>query len=311
MKHDCDIVRDLMPMCIDGTASEKAKQMVDEHVAECPPCEKVYAEMKGETKIELPVQPAAPEFVTTVKKMKNRRKRRTWLTLLLGVMIAAVVAWCGAYGYYWYFVEHILLEEAQLSLVTSTDGIGLVHASNVPKSAYMVIRLSEMVYPESAKGQCEAHVYLSATRYEARNAADDVYFVVGNVEDGRVLANDEWGNEIPVYRMLLARIDESGQVFYLSGEEELKVVSIRGAHLKSPERTYFHEDRTYQSAPFVTVTPMPTYTPNPDGSQAYIMVQPSPTPTVRPPQGAQDGAMEEIAPTPSPRVVIVGPGTLN
>lgn len=300
MKHDCDIVRDLMPMCIDGTASEKARQMVDEHVAECMPCDKVYAEMKGETKIELPVHPAAPEFVTTVKKMKNRRKRRTWLTLLLGVMIAAVVAWCGAYGYYWFFVEHILLEEAQLSLVTSTDGIGLVHASNVPKSAYMVIRLSELVYPESAKGQCEAHVYLSATRYEARNAADDVYFVVGNVEDGRVLANDEWGNEIPVYRMLLTRIDESGQVFYLSGEEELKVVSIRGAHLKSPERTYFHEDRTYQAVPFMTITPMPTYTPNPDGSQAYMMAQPSPTPTVWALHEVKNWVPAENTPIPTP-----------
>ena len=300
MKHDCDIVRDLMPMCIDGTASDKAKAMVDEHVQECPPCDKVYAEMKGEAKIELPVQPAAPEFVTTVKKMKNRRKRRTWLTLLLGVMIAAVVAWLGFYGYYWYFVEHILLEEARLSLVKSTDGIGLIHASNVPKSAYMVIRLSKLEYPESAKGQCEAHVYLSATRYEARNDADDVYFVVGNVEDGRVLTNDEWGNEVPVYRMLLTRIDESGQVFYLAGEEELKVVSIRGAHLKSPERTYFHEDRTYQSVPFMTITPMPTYTPNPDGAQAYMMVQTSPTPTVRPLQEAGNWGPVQNTPTPTP-----------
>ena len=302
MKHDCDIVRDLMPMCIDGTASKKARAMVNEHVAECPPCDRVYAEMKGEAQIELPVQPAAPEFVTTVKKMKNRRKRRTWLTLLTGVVIAAMVAWLGFYGYYWYFVEHIRLEEAQLTVVTSTDGIGLIQASNVPKSAYMVIRLSEMVYPESARGQCEAHVYLSATRYEARNAADDVYFVVGNVEEDSVLTNDEWGNEVPVYRMLLTRVDESGQVFYLSGEEEMQVVSIRGAHLKSPERTYFHEDRTYQSVPFMTITPMPTYTPKPDSPQGFVMINPTatPMPTSTPQhwQPAQNTTMPIVTPTP-------------
>lgn len=304
MKLDCEVVRDLMPMCIDGTASEKTKTMVDEHVAECPPCEKVYNEMKGETQMELPVQPAAPEFATAVKKIKKRRKRRTWLILLTGIVLAAAVAWLGFYGYYWYFVEHIRLEEAQLAVVTSADGMGLIHASNVPKSAYMVIRLDEMVYPESAKGQCEAYVYLSATRHQARNAAGDVYFVVGNVEEDQVLTHDEWGNEVPVYRMLLTRMDESGQVFYIRGEDELKTVSIRGAQLKSPERIYYRDDRTYQSKPFAALTPLPMKTTNQvmvinnDAGSGFRMVSPTPMPTAtQAPQYTQPAA---LTPTPQP-----------
>ena len=280
MKHDCDIVRDLMPMCIDGTASEKAREMVNEHVAECPPCDKVYAEMRGEAKLELPVQSAAPEFVTTVKKMRSHRKRRTWLTLLLGVMIAAVMALAGLAGYSWYFIQPHPIEDAQLMLVASNDGIALIHAANVPKSATMFIQFSAMEYPETAKGQYEGYVYLSATCHEARTKADDVYFIIGGVEaDGSVVATDAWGGDVPVYRLLLGRSDGSGQVFYLASEEELQRVSIKGAHLKSPENVNVVEgsQNCYGLHAFLTPTPMPL---QPD-EQAYaetVMAASTPTP---------------------------------
>ena len=260
MRHECDIVRDLMPMCVDGTASDKTRAMVEEHVEECPPCDKVYAEMQREAKLELPVQSAAPEFVTTVKKMRSRRKRRTWLTLLLGVMIAAVVAVAGLAGYSWYFVKPHPIEDAQLTLVVSNDGIALIHAANVPKSTKLYIQYSAMEYPETAEGQYEGHVYLSATHHAARTQADDVYFIIGGVEaDGSVVATDAWGGDVPVYRLLLGRNDGSGQVFYLASEEELQRVSIKGAHLKSPEYVSVVEGNQgyYEQHAFLTPTPRP------------------------------------------------------
>lgn len=302
MKHDCDIVRDLMPMCIDGTASEKAKQMVDEHVAECPPCDKVYTEMKGEAKLELPVQPAAPEFVTTVKKMKNRRKRRTWLTLLMGIIIAAVVAFGAFHGYYWYFEEQCRIEEAQLTLVASKDGMALIHAANVPKSATMYIHFSAMEYPESAQGQYEGYLYLSATRHEARTSADDVYFIIGNVcEDGGVVSTDTWGYDVPVYRMLLGRGDGSGQVFYLANEEQLQQISIKGVHLKSPEQINVIEgNQVYYSDlyPFITPTPQPADVVIITDHDAEIrMVSPTPMPTAT----LEPIFTQPAAPTPTPQ----------
>lgn len=46
MNKDCNVVRDLMPLCIDGAASEESQQMVTEHVAECSECATVYGEMQ-------------------------------------------------------------------------------------------------------------------------------------------------------------------------------------------------------------------------------------------------------------------------
>ncbi len=285
MKHDCDIVRDLMPMCIDGTASEKAKAMVDEHMQECPPCDKVYSEMKGEAKIELPVQSAAPEFVTTVKKMKKRRKRRTWLALLLGIVVAGVMAISASRCTFWYFEKALRIEEAQLSVVVSKDGMALIHASNIPKSATMHIQYSAMSYPEAAKGLYEGHAYITSTRHEARTLADDVYFVLGYMEEDTVIGTDRLGNDMPVYRLLLGRNDGSGQVFYLADEDQPQQVSIKGAHLKSLEHvTIMGDQGYYELHPFLTATPMPyvTYTPNPDGSQAFQIASPTPIATKLP-----------------------------
>lgn len=286
MKHDCDIVRDLMPMCIDGTASEKAKTMVDEHVQECPPCEKVYSEMKGDAKIELPVQPAAPEFVTAVKKMKNRRKRRTWLTLLLGVLIAAVVALAGFTGYFWYCVDMAPLETANLSVVTTSDGIALIRATNLPRSATLQLMASEMTSPEAMAGLYEVTVKVYATRFDARHrGGGEICFVIGSVAEDRICVESDGGQEAPVYSMLYGRTDGSGKVFYLAGEDEIVTVSLKGANLKSPESAgisgHYSLEEVY---PFRTGTPRPFYAPDGDGSQAYIVAQPSPTPTAIPPE---------------------------
>ena len=275
MKHECDIVRDLMPMCIDGTASDKAKAMVNEHVAECPPCDKVYAEMKGENQIELPVQPAAPEFASTVKKMRNHRKRRTWLALLLGVVFMLVAANVSYHATFWYFEEAFRIEDAQLTLVASKDGMALIHASNIPKSATMHIQYSAMSYPEAAQGLYEGHAYITSTRHEARTLVDDVYFVIGYVEEGKVIATDRFGSDIPVYQLLLGRNDGSGQVFYLADEDQLQQFSIKGAHLKSLEHVGVVEG---DQSDYDRVAPMVTYTPRPDGSSVRVIVQATPMP---------------------------------
>lgn len=296
MKHDCDIVRDLMPMCIDGTASEKAKQMVDEHVAECPPCDKVYSEMKGEAKLELPVQPAAPEFVTTVKKMKNRRKRRTWLALLLGVMIAAVVALMGFIGYYWYCVDMAPLETANLSVVTTSDGIALIRATNLPRSAVMWLSASRMTSPESAVGKYEVKVQLYATRFDVRHRGGaEICFVIGSLEEDAIYIEERGFGSAQVYRMLYGRTDGSGKVFYLSGEEELTTISLKGAHLKTPESVSIHSSSGLM--PFATIAPMPTYTPDLDGSQAFVMASPTPMPRTTLEPGA--GSVQSFS-TPQP-----------
>ena len=47
MKYRCDMVRDLMPLCLDHEASESSEQTVIERLAECKECTKeFYSELK-------------------------------------------------------------------------------------------------------------------------------------------------------------------------------------------------------------------------------------------------------------------------
>ena len=48
MKYKCDMVKDLMPLCLDHEASESSEQTVIEHLAECRECSKYYESLGKE-----------------------------------------------------------------------------------------------------------------------------------------------------------------------------------------------------------------------------------------------------------------------
>lgn len=53
MKLDCDVIRDLLPLYCEDIASEKSRQLVEEHCAECVECSNMLKDMReGEIVIE-------------------------------------------------------------------------------------------------------------------------------------------------------------------------------------------------------------------------------------------------------------------
>lgn len=80
----CDIARDLMPLSIDEVCSEGSKRFLDEHLNECPPCQRIFSRMKE-----------APDTVTVDDdntgeekslrrglKVVGRRFRWLWIALI-------------------------------------------------------------------------------------------------------------------------------------------------------------------------------------------------------------------------------------
>lgn len=103
----CAVTRDLMPLCIDGTASDASQRRVDKHVAGCDPCAVVYREMQTQIDLDVPVEQETQQFETAVKKVKHKHAWRKVRNVLLGIVLALVVCAGAAYGYYWYFVEEV------------------------------------------------------------------------------------------------------------------------------------------------------------------------------------------------------------
>ena len=44
---NCDIVRDLLPLYVDGVCGEASRRLVEEHVASCPACAKMLSQLKN------------------------------------------------------------------------------------------------------------------------------------------------------------------------------------------------------------------------------------------------------------------------
>lgn len=104
MKHDCEVVRDLMPLVVDGTASEGSKAMVEEHVAECNPCRDMLDEMRQEVSPEPPTR--QPDKL--VRKLRRHRRLRSAVLVLLGVAASVIVLAASFQGWQYYFNSYVV-----------------------------------------------------------------------------------------------------------------------------------------------------------------------------------------------------------
>lgn len=82
MKNNCNVTRDLMPLVIDGVASEESRKYVDEHIAECTECAMAYGAMK----VELPRASQEKERAEMEKVAKKLRRKRWERVIAAGIM---------------------------------------------------------------------------------------------------------------------------------------------------------------------------------------------------------------------------------
>ena len=86
MKTKCNVAKDLMPLVIDGVASEESQQYVDEHIAECTECALSYGAMK----IELPrisAEKERAELERAAKKLRRKRILRAIAASVAGILV--------------------------------------------------------------------------------------------------------------------------------------------------------------------------------------------------------------------------------
>ena len=131
MKRNCDMVRDLMPLCIDGAASEESQQVVAEHVAECKSCQQIYQDMQG----SLPAgQDHGAEAVFSeqmTQRIRKKQRKRLWRNILIGVLVGALLM----SGIYFFAVKDATrpmpLDQYEISAYLRADGERMVVIQNV------------------------------------------------------------------------------------------------------------------------------------------------------------------------------------
>lgn len=101
MRIDCDIIKDLLPLYVEGLVSEKSKTVIEEHLKECESCQKLWQEMKKpEPQVRYDREPAE-SFRKYVKKEKRKLGIKTALVtaaIILAVGAVRVFLLGGAFG---------------------------------------------------------------------------------------------------------------------------------------------------------------------------------------------------------------------
>lgn len=90
MKHECEIVQDLLPTYLDHTCSGSSRELVEEHTAACSACKKILdAAVCDLTDDEAPIQ--LPDAANVLRRASWKLHRRAILQSL-GVL-AVVLYW--------------------------------------------------------------------------------------------------------------------------------------------------------------------------------------------------------------------------
>ena len=97
MKYKCDVVKDLMPLCLDHEATKASEQTVIEHLAECKECAAYYEALDKDV---LPTE-EKKEFENNYRMLAERLRKRkvAWkvLTVLVCCVMFACILYAGGY----------------------------------------------------------------------------------------------------------------------------------------------------------------------------------------------------------------------
>lgn len=149
-KVTCEIIKDLMPLYVDGVLSDDSMKLVDEHIESCPECKDYYNQLK-DSDVALKQDKAADDKAT----LKKIRRKLNLKKIIVGCIVAAVVA-AGAFGTYYKYV----LDESHMSYEES--GVYLENDVLKTKNNYYCM------YAFYAPGNEIEFITLTTTPYESR-----------------------------------------------------------------------------------------------------------------------------------------------
>lgn len=92
MKTNCDIIRDLLPLYADHLTSEASNALVEEHLGECPACQRELEQMQAPVPV-LPEEKSAAPLKKIRRTLQARKALSIVLTVCVVVLLFALTGW--------------------------------------------------------------------------------------------------------------------------------------------------------------------------------------------------------------------------
>lgn len=99
-RNDCEIVKDLLPLYVDGLLSETSREFVKTHLVECPKCRKELDRLSSD--IVIPVEKKNDGFKTFSKSIKKKILRKNVIVAIISVIMSAILLFGGFFVMFWY-----------------------------------------------------------------------------------------------------------------------------------------------------------------------------------------------------------------
>lgn len=93
---NCEIIKDLIPLYIDGCCSEESERVVEEHLKDCSECKKLFEEMKEPT--DIIAASVSPKVLSKINDLKASVLQSVLLFISFGLITigVAVEAYAGS-----------------------------------------------------------------------------------------------------------------------------------------------------------------------------------------------------------------------
>lgn len=251
MNSRCPIVKDLIPLYIDGVASEESGRFVEEHVAECEECGQYLDSMKQSLpdKGSQITEQEEKLFCTAAASMRRKRRIRVLRTVVIGVLLGILLLFAayGAWNELYVNIAAVEMSTEDYEVVLSQLKNGKVIANVKMKkdrasggwsmnteeatdgTKIMVVSLKTSVFPRKTNDSGKYRAFLTtldlgeySAVYIGKNQ-DKLVWKQGDTVPSASQELEEYYAARRELSLLYAQMDYEEQVAYITGEDYLSV----------------------------------------------------------------------------------------
>lgn len=88
----CEMIRDLLPLYIDGLTSEESNREIEKHLKNCKECQICYQEMIGEMGNTVTITEEEIKDIDLIKKIKKRSRKKIVGVIICAFLLVSIIA---------------------------------------------------------------------------------------------------------------------------------------------------------------------------------------------------------------------------
>ena len=152
MSKQCDIVRDILPLYVDGACSEASAEMVKEHLNACADCNAIYQKLLSHTSEDVLHEESESVIMRHEAKEKQRGRKKITIAVLVSITLCIIAIFTALFPYSTPFSCILSPFNCQLFFrlkinfpfeVEDVENVEMYHYDGVPASAEKKVVVAE------------------------------------------------------------------------------------------------------------------------------------------------------------------------